>query len=174
MGYFTLVRLGSDSKPSLSRATSVNILQLGPEIPSPHWKSKTNLVHTEGSAQARLRISWASVKCPNTFLKLSDTFMYSCHLEWACQSDHAGIGCFMCWHPSGMKGHSCSNTLFIHTTSPFHQHHALYLYWHALCILTWLDVDPHEQTSHLRCLHLSVLYWSAFVTSCIISLVPRN
>ncbi len=37
-----------------SRATNVNNLQLGPEIPSLHWKSELNLVHTEGSAQARL------------------------------------------------------------------------------------------------------------------------
>ncbi len=49
--------LGSDSNPSLSRATSVNILQLGSEIPSLHWKSELNLVHTEGSAQAGLRLS---------------------------------------------------------------------------------------------------------------------
>ncbi len=38
--------LGSDSKTSLSRATSVNILQLGSEIPSLHWKSELNLVHS--------------------------------------------------------------------------------------------------------------------------------
>ena len=49
--------LGSDSKPSLSWATNVNILQLRSEIPSLHWKSELNLVHTEGSAQVRLRLS---------------------------------------------------------------------------------------------------------------------
>ncbi len=49
--------LDSDSNPSLSWATSMNILQLGSEIPSLHWKSELILVHTEGSAQARLRLS---------------------------------------------------------------------------------------------------------------------
>ncbi len=38
-------------------ATSVIILQLGSEIPSLHWKSELNLVHTKGSAQDLL--SWA-------------------------------------------------------------------------------------------------------------------
>ncbi len=52
-----LARLGSDSKESQSWATSVTILQLGSEIPSIHWKSELNLVHAEGSVQARLRVS---------------------------------------------------------------------------------------------------------------------
>ncbi len=49
--------LGSDSEPSPSRATSVNTLQLGSEIPSLHSKSEPNLVHTGGSGQAQLRLS---------------------------------------------------------------------------------------------------------------------
>ncbi len=52
-----LMLWGSNSKPSLSWATSVNILQLRSEIQSLHWKSELNLVHSEGSAQARLRFS---------------------------------------------------------------------------------------------------------------------
>ncbi len=48
--------LGSDSKPSLSWATSVNTLQLGSGIPSLHSKSELNLVHTRGSGSAQLRL----------------------------------------------------------------------------------------------------------------------
>ena len=55
--HLTLARLSSNSKLCLSRATSVNILQLRSEIPSLHWKSELSLVQTEGSAQARLRLS---------------------------------------------------------------------------------------------------------------------
>ncbi len=55
--------ISSDCKPSQSRAISVNIMPLRLEIPSLHWKSELNLVHTEGSAQAQLRaqlrIFWA-------------------------------------------------------------------------------------------------------------------
>ena len=45
--------LRSDSKPILSWATSVNMLQLGSEIPSLHWKSELNLV----TLKTQLRLS---------------------------------------------------------------------------------------------------------------------
>ncbi len=49
LGLFTLAWLGA----SLSRATNMNIMQLGSEILIQHWKSELNLVYTEGFAQAQ-------------------------------------------------------------------------------------------------------------------------
>ncbi len=61
ISHWFVSELGKDFKPSPSWATIVNILQLGSQIPSRHWKSELNLVHTEGSgsAQVQLRIFWA-------------------------------------------------------------------------------------------------------------------